>query len=153
MQISRGNNSHADSLATLASLVANPFSRIVSVELLPFSSVIPLGKDLILSIQPSISWIDPMLPTSKTGLFPRIGKRLNELDISPHGIGCLKKGSYIKGHIRVPICCVCTPRQLKYFWRNYMKEYVEVIREEGNWLTKPLGVLVAKHAKTSIGVL
>jgi len=46
LQISRGNNSHADSLATLASLVANPFSRIVSVELLPFSSVIPLGKDL-----------------------------------------------------------------------------------------------------------
>ena len=70
MQISRGNINHADSLATLASLVADPLPRIVSVELLPFSSVIPSSKDLILSIWPSISWIDPIIAYLQNGTLP-----------------------------------------------------------------------------------
>ena len=36
--ISRGSNGHADSLATLASSMADPFPRIISVELLQSNS-------------------------------------------------------------------------------------------------------------------
>ena len=50
LHISRGSNSHADSLATLATSVEDPLLRIVTVELLPFSSLIPSDKGLVLSI-------------------------------------------------------------------------------------------------------
>ena len=53
--ISRGSNSHADSLATQASTVANPLPRIVSVELLPFSSLTHPSNVVVLSIRPSPS--------------------------------------------------------------------------------------------------
>ena len=56
--ISRGDNSHADSLATLASSMEYLFSRIVTVELLPFSSLTPFNKSLVLSIHPSAIWLD-----------------------------------------------------------------------------------------------
>ena len=48
--ISRGGNSHANSLATLASSMEDPLSRIVIVELFPFSSQTPSDKGLVLSI-------------------------------------------------------------------------------------------------------
>ena len=59
--ISRGSNSHVDSLATLASLMADPLARIVSVELLPFSSLTLFDNGLVLSIHPSASWMDPIV--------------------------------------------------------------------------------------------
>lgn len=67
LQISWGNNSHVNSLATLASSVADPFLRIVSVELLPFSSVIPLDKDLILNIHLFVCWMDPIVACLRNG--------------------------------------------------------------------------------------
>lgn len=59
--ISRGGNSHADYLATLAFSVEDPLSRIVIVELLPFSNLTPSNKYLVLSIHQSVSWMDPIV--------------------------------------------------------------------------------------------
>lgn len=61
LHISRGGNSHADSSATLASSVENPLLRIMIVELLPFSSLTPSDKGLVLSVHPSTSWMDPIV--------------------------------------------------------------------------------------------
>ena len=63
--VSRGSNSQADSLATLASTMAGPLPRIVSVELLPFSSLIPSNNGLVLSIHSSTSWMDPIVDLRK----------------------------------------------------------------------------------------
>lgn len=52
--ISRGSNS-AESLATLASSMADPLPRIVSVELLSFSSLTHSNGGLVLSIHPFTS--------------------------------------------------------------------------------------------------
>ena len=71
------------------------------------------------------------------GFCLRTKKNLSELDVGLRGIGCLMQGNYIKGHIQDPICYACILRQLKYFWNSCMKEYVEVIWEEGHWHTKP----------------
>ena len=60
-QISKGSNSHADSLATLTSSMADSLLRIVSIELLPFSSVSSSNIALILSIHSSASWMDPLI--------------------------------------------------------------------------------------------
>ena len=69
-QISQASNSHANSLATLASSLANPLLRIVSVELFPFSNVSPSDIVLILSIHSSASWIDPLIPYLRSGILP-----------------------------------------------------------------------------------
>ena len=79
LQISRGGNSHTDSLATLAFSVTDPLSRIVSVELLPLSSVIPSGKNLILSIQPSVSWMDPIIAYLRNGTLPEDRKEAKRI--------------------------------------------------------------------------
>lgn len=68
LQISKGKNSNADSLATLASSMANPLSRIVSIELLPFTSVSPSDKALVLSIHSSTSWMDPLVTYLQNGI-------------------------------------------------------------------------------------
>ena len=59
--ILRGSNNHADSLATLAFSVEDLLLRIVTVELLPFSSLTPSDKGLVLSIHPFVSWMDPIV--------------------------------------------------------------------------------------------
>ena len=69
------------------------------------------------------------------GFCPRI-KSLSGSDVGLHGTGSPKKANYIRGHIQGFICCVCIPRQLKHFWKSYMKGYVGVIREAGCWCTK-----------------
>ena len=61
LHISRGGNSYAYSLATLASSMEYPLPRIVTVELLLFSSLTPSDKSLVLSIHPSTSWLDPIV--------------------------------------------------------------------------------------------
>ena len=61
LHISRRNNSHVDSLATLASSVEDPLPRMVTVEILPFSSLTPSDKNLMLSIHSSVSWMDPII--------------------------------------------------------------------------------------------
>ena len=66
--ISRGSNNHADSLTTLASSVAYPILRIVSIELLPFSSLTLFDKGLVLSIHPSVSWMDPIVAYLRNGI-------------------------------------------------------------------------------------
>lgn len=71
LHISRGNNNHADSLATLASSVADPLPRIMSVELLPCSRLTLSNKDLVLNIYPSSSSMDPILAYLRNGILPK----------------------------------------------------------------------------------
>ena len=66
--ITRDSNSYADSLATLASSVVDPFPKIVSIELLPFSILTLFDKGLVLSIHPSVSWMDPIVAYLRNGI-------------------------------------------------------------------------------------
>ena len=77
--ISRGGNSHVDSLATLASTVVAPLPRIVSVELLPFSSLTPPRNVVDLSIHPSPSWMDPIVIYLWSGILPEDKKESNHI--------------------------------------------------------------------------
>ena len=77
--ISRGNNSHVDTLATLASSVEDPLPRMVTVELLSFSSLTPTDKNLVLSIHPSISWMDPIIAYLRNGILPEDKKEFERV--------------------------------------------------------------------------
>ncbi|XP_075640289.1 uncharacterized protein LOC142612043 [Castanea sativa] len=56
--ISREGNSHVDSLVTLASTVADPFPRIVSVELLPYSSLTLPSNVAVLRTDYFTKWVE-----------------------------------------------------------------------------------------------
>ena len=58
-QISRGKNSHADSLATLASSVEDSVPRIISMEEVDHPSIERLCCVVVASI-PRLSWMDPI---------------------------------------------------------------------------------------------
>ena len=45
IQVSRAQNRHADSLATLASLIANDIPRLIKVELIPEPSIKVAGNE------------------------------------------------------------------------------------------------------------
>ena len=77
--ISRGSNGHADSLASLASSVADPFPRIISVELLPFSSLTPSNGGLVLSIHLSASWMDPIVAYLRDEILPEDQKESEQI--------------------------------------------------------------------------
>ena len=77
--ISRGNNCHADSLATLASLVEDPFPRMVMVEPLPLSSLTTSDNNLVLSIRSSVSWMDPIIAYLQNGILPEDKKEFEHI--------------------------------------------------------------------------
>ena len=60
-RVSQGQNSHADLLATLASLVGGIIQRIISVELVDLPSIFRHEGNHVLRIQASPSWIDPIV--------------------------------------------------------------------------------------------
>ena len=62
-------------------------------------------------------------------VFPKIKKNSIESGVGLYDIRSLRMGSYIRGHIQDPIYCVYILKQLKYFWKSYMKEYVEATQE------------------------
>lgn len=68
--IIRGGNSHADSLAILASTMADPLLRIVS-------SLTPPSNVVVLSIHLSVSWIDPIVAYLWNGILPEDRKESN----------------------------------------------------------------------------
>lgn len=74
-----GGSNHANSLATLASLVADPLLRIVSVELLPFSSLTSSDGGLVLSIHPSTIWMDPIVAYLRDGILPEDQKEFEQI--------------------------------------------------------------------------
>lgn len=77
--ISRGNNCHADSLATLTSSVEYPFPRMVTVELLPFSNLTTFDNNLVLSIHSSVSWMDPIIAYLQNGILPEDKKKSEQI--------------------------------------------------------------------------
>ena len=154
-QISRGNNSHADFLATLASSMADPLLRIVSVKLLPSPNAFPLEKVLILSIRPSPSWMDPFVAYLQGGILPEDRKEAKQVRRRSPRYWVSKEGSSTKDCIQDLICYVYILRQSKYFQKNCMKEYMEVTREEGLWPIEPLlrgigGQICKSKRKTSL---
>ena len=60
-QISRGQNSHVDSLATLASSVGSSIPRIISVESLESMSINRQEHCQVTAIVVSPSWMDPII--------------------------------------------------------------------------------------------
>lgn len=78
--------------------MVNPLPRVVSTALLPLFSVIPSEKDLISSIHPSISWMDPIITYLRNGTLLEDRKEAERIRCRSLRFGCPEKRSCIKGH-------------------------------------------------------
>lgn len=96
LQISKGSNSHADSLATLASSIAEPLPRILYVELLPSPSTLPPAEAMISRIRPSLSWMDPFVTYLQGGNLPKDRKEAEKIKQKSPSIRYLKKENCTK---------------------------------------------------------
>ena len=63
----RGNNSHADSLATLSSSISSSIPRIITVESLSRPSTFHTETTQVVNIHLAPSWIDPIVAYIKDG--------------------------------------------------------------------------------------
>ena len=107
-QISRGKNSHADSLATLASSLDNFFPRIILVEVLEKPSI---EHQLIVSVVSVLgpSWMDSIIVFLSDSLVKqRRQKRYEEFHL---GFGCVKIGDCTNGHFGNRIYYFSIPRR------------------------------------------
>ncbi len=73
-QIGRNLNSHADALATLASILSANFKRFIPIETLATPSIaLPTGQVHVITIRPC--WIDPYVIYLKEGILPEQRKK------------------------------------------------------------------------------
>ena len=94
--ISRVGNSHADFLATLNFSIKDLLPRIVTVELLPFSSLTPFDKGLVLSIHSPPSWMDPIVAYLRIGILPEDKKNSERIKCRSPRYWVSKEGKLYK---------------------------------------------------------
>ena len=69
-QIPRGQNSHADSLAMLATSLGSSLPRVVIVEDMDISSLTRVSLIGVYSLHVALSWMDPIVTFLKQGSLP-----------------------------------------------------------------------------------
>ena len=127
--------------------MADPLPRIVSIKLLPSPNAFPPEKVLISSIHPSPSCMDPFVAYLQGGILPEDRKEAEQVRRRSPRYWVSEKGSSTKDCIQDPICYACILRQSKYFWKNCMRKYVEVIEP----LLRGIGGQICKSkCKTSL---
>ena len=73
-QIGRNLNSHADALATLASILSANFKRFIPIEILATPSIaLPTGQVHVITVHSC--WIDPYVIYLKEGILPEQRKK------------------------------------------------------------------------------
>nr|XP_023872226.1 uncharacterized protein LOC111984835 [Quercus suber] len=135
--IPRSGNTHADSLATLATSSAQDLPRVILVEDLCKPAV---KNDVVQIHQISIgsNWMDPIVLFLKNDILheeklkaEKVRKKAPWFWLS-EDLNCTSIPSL--GHIYY----VYISRHQNYYQKSYMKEFVKVTREEDLYLTEPL---------------
>ncbi|XP_075644936.1 uncharacterized protein LOC142615907 [Castanea sativa] len=78
-QVPRGHNSHADSLAMLATSLGSKLPRMVMVEDLLSSSLTSIPAVRVHSIHVGPSWMDPIIAFLQHGILPEDGKMAEKI--------------------------------------------------------------------------
>ena len=106
-QISKGLNSHADSLAILASSMDDCVPRIISVEVLNHPSTERQQcVAVVLTLNPS--WMDPIISFISDGVLPSEEKETKKIQRISTRFGCLRTRGCIDYRLEDLIFCVFT---------------------------------------------
>ena len=130
-QIGREHNSHTDILTKLATALESDIQRTVCIETLAQPSF-QSPKESICSISSQPSWMDPILSYLKDNKLPEDKKHANMIKRKAPKYWVSKEGSLYRQSFTRPYLLCVHPKMVRISSLKYMKESMEVIREEGH---------------------
>jgi len=125
-QVPRSRNSHADSLATLATSSRKDLPRIILVEDLVRHVEREVMKVRVFQIKVGPSWMDPIVSLLKEGVLPLKNGEVEKIHRKAPYFQLSEEHKLYK-HSFLGLYFVSISRQWSHFWKNCMKEYIEVI--------------------------
>ena len=136
--ISRSGNTHADSLATLATSSAGGLPRIILVEHL--SRANKVAKDMIRAHEVRVgpSWMDPIVTFLKDDILPEEKSEAEKIRRKQLGSGCPRITSCTSAPILGRIYYVFTLRHWSHCLKSCTKGSMGVIQGEDPCRTEPL---------------
>jgi hypothetical protein len=136
-QIGRNLNSHADALATLASVLSADFKRFIPIETFATPSIaVPACHIHTITVGPC--WMDPNVYYLKEGVLPEQKRELRLSEGKRYDSGYQKIQNSTSDPFQDPIFCASIPTSLRTYYTRYMKASVEVTQGEDLWHTEPL---------------
>ena len=132
--VPRGGNTHADSLATLATSSAQDLPRVILIEDLYTPTSLHKVVPRIHRISLGPSWMDPYNCILKEIYCLKRSLKQKKYEEKLIGFGCLRIESYTSVLSLVLICFVYTPRHQNHSWKSYMREFVGVTQGEDPYL-------------------
>ena len=132
--VPRGGNTHADSLATLATSSAQYLPRVILVEDLYTPTSLHKNMPRIHQISLGPSWMDPISLYLERDILPEEKFEAEKYKKKLLGFGCSRIESYISVLSLVLICFVYTPRLQNHSRKSYMREFVGVTQGKDPYL-------------------
>ena len=128
LHIPRSGNAHADSLAMLATSLAQNLPRVILVEDLHRLSA-TVNTVQINQVRVGPSWMDSITQFLKEDILPKEKIEADKIRRKLLVIGCWRTASYIGVPFQGLICYVFILTKPNHSWKRCMKESVEVILE------------------------
>ncbi|XP_030955756.1 uncharacterized protein LOC115977871 [Quercus lobata] len=135
--IPRSGNTHADSLAMLATSSAQPLPRAILVEELIRPLTEKANGIRVHNIRTGPSWMDPIVLYLKHDTLPDDKVEADKIRRKATRFWLSEDSKLYQRSFSGRIYCVCTQRLLNSSWKSYTKEFTEVTRGVGLCLTEP----------------
>ena len=113
--VPRSGNTHADSLATLATSSAQDLPRVVLVEDLYTQTLVHQGAPRIHQITLSPSWMDSISLFLEKDVLPEEKSEADKVRRKAPRFWLFEDRKLYKRSFSGPICCVCTQRHQNHF--------------------------------------
>ena len=136
--VSRNGNTHADSLAMLATFSAGNLPRVILVKHLDRASEVAKGMVRIHEVRVSHSWMDSIVKFLKDDILPEEKPKAEKIRRNAFRFWLSEDHKLYKRFYSGPYLLCIHPGHRSYCLKSYAKGYVEVIREEDLCRTKPL---------------
>ena len=136
--VSRSGNTHADSLAALATSSAGGLSRIILIEHLDKANKVAKGTVHMHEVKIGLSWMDPIVRFLKNDILPEEKSKAEKYEETLIGSGCPKTTSCISAPILDHTYCASTLKHQNYCLKSCTKGFVEITQEEDLCHTEPL---------------
>ena len=151
--VPRSGNTHADSLATLATSSAQDLPQVVLVEDLYMHTSVHHGAPRIHQIKLGPSWMDSISLFLEKDVLPKEKSETDKVQRKAPRFWLSEDRKLYKRSFFGP-CFVCTLKHQNHFWRSCTKGFVEVIQEEDpcrtELLPKDIGGQTCKKRRRSM---
>ena len=127
LHIPRSGNTHADSLATLATFSTHDLPRVILVEDLCKPTRVKRNIVQVHQVRVGPSWMDPMVLFLKKDILPEERSKAKKVRRKAPRFWLSKDQNCISTPFLGHTCCVYILKHQSYSFRSYMKGFVEAI--------------------------